>query len=60
MQEIDLDLVGVLQRLVALEQRALDIHRVGHVLEGHQRRAVGQRHGGAIDHAAVAAFEPRR
>ena len=58
MDEIDLDLVGVLQRLVALAQRALDVDRVGDVLERHQRGAVGQRHRGAVDHAAVAAFEP--
>ena len=58
MDEVDLELVGGLQRLVALAQRALDIDRVGDVLEGHQRGAVGQRHGGAIDDVAVAALEP--
>ena len=58
--EVDLDLVGVLQRLVALAQRALDIDRVGDVLEGDQRRAVRQRHGGAVDHAAVAPLDPAR
>ena len=58
MDEIDLDPVGVLERLVAFAQRALDVDRVGDVVERHQRGAVGQRHGGAIDHAAVAPFEP--
>ena len=56
--EIDLDLVGLFQRFVALAQRALDIDRIGDVLEGHQRGAVRQRHGGAIDHVAVAALDP--
>ena len=60
MDEIDLDLVGILQRLVAFAQRPLDVHRVGDVMEGHQRSAVRQRHGGAIDHAAVAPFQPPR
>ena len=46
MDEIDLELVGGFQRLVLLAQRALDIDRVGDVLEGDQRRAVRQRHGG--------------
>ena len=58
MHEIDLDLVGFLERLVALAQRPLDVDGVGDVLEGDQRGAVGQRHGGAIDHAAVAPLEP--
>ena len=58
MDEIDLDPVGVLERLVALAQRAFDVDRVGDVVERHQGGAVGQRHGGAVDHAAVAAFEP--
>ena len=58
--EIDLDLVGVLERLVALAQRALDVHRVGDVVERHQGGAVGQRHGRAVDHAAVAALQPSR
>ena len=35
MHEIDLDLVGIFERLVALAQRALDIHRIGHVVERH-------------------------
>ena len=56
--EIDLELVGRLQRFVALAQRALDVDGVGDVLERHQRGAVGQRHGGAIDHVAVAPLEP--
>src|SRR5262249_48056594 len=46
--EIDLDPVGGLQRLVALAQRALDVDRVGDVREGGHGRAVGQRHGGAV------------
>ena len=58
MNEVDLDLVGVLERLVALAQRPLDIDAVGHVVERHQGGAVGERHRGAIDHAAVAPFEP--
>ena len=55
--EIDLDLVGVFQRLVALAQRALDVDGVGDVLERHQRGAVRQRHGRAFDHAAVAPLD---
>ena len=58
MDEIDLERVGGFQRLVALAQRALDIDRVGDVQERHQRRAVRQRHGDAIEHAAVAALQP--
>ena len=58
MDEIDLDLVGGLQRLVALAQRPLDVDRVGDVLERDQRGAVRQRHGGAIDDAAVVPLEP--
>ena len=60
MHESALEPVGILQRVGALDQRALDIDRVGDVLERHQRGAVGQRHGGAIEHAAVEPFEPRR
>ena len=44
--------------LVALSQCALDIHGVGDVLERHQRGPVVERHGGAIDHGSVTAFEP--
>ena len=58
MDEIDLELVGGFQRLVALAQRALDVDGVGDVVERDQRGAVRQRHGGAVDHAAVAALEP--
>ena len=58
MDEIDLERVGGFQRLVALAQRALDVDRVGDVEERDQRRAVGQRHGDAVDHAAVATLEP--
>ena len=43
--EIDLDLVGVLERLVAFAQRALDVDRVGDIVERHQCGAVRQRHG---------------
>ena len=60
LHERALEPVGVLQRVGALDQRALDVHRVGDVLERHQRGAVGQRRGGAVEHAAVEAFEPRR
>ena len=58
MDEIDLDLVGLFERLVAFAQRPLDVDGVGDVVERHQRGAVGQRHRRAIDHAAVAPFEP--
>ena len=58
MDEVDLELVGGFQRLVALAQRPLDVDRIGDVLEGHQRGAVRQRHGGAVDDAAVVALEP--
>ena len=58
MDEIDLDLVGVFERFVAFAQRALDVDRIGDVVERDQRGAVGQRHGRAIDHAAVAPFDP--
>ncbi len=56
--EIDLDLVGVLQRLIALAQRPLDVDRIGNVVERDQCGAVGQRYGRAIDDAAVAPFDP--
>ena len=58
MDEIDLDLVGVFERFVAFAQRALDVDGIGDVMERHQCGAVGQRHGRAVDHAAVAPFEP--
>ena len=58
--EIDLHLVGGLQRLVAFAQRALDILGVGDVLERQHGRAVGQRHGHAVQHAAVLALELQR
>ena len=60
MDEIDLHLVGGLQRLVALAQRALDILGVGDVLERQHGRAVGQRHGHAVEHAAVLALQLQR
>ena len=58
MHEADLDPVGVLERVVAFAQRPFDVDRVGDVVERDQRGAGGKRLGGAIDHAAVAAFEP--
>ena len=58
MDEIDLEPVGGLQRLIALAQRALDVDGIGHVLEGDEGGAVGKRHGGAIDHVAVAPLDP--
>jgi hypothetical protein len=58
MHEIDLEPVRRLQCFVALAQRTLDIDGVGDVLEGHQRGAVRQRHGGTIDYVAVGAIEP--
>ncbi len=57
--EIDLDRVGGLQRLVLLDQRALDVHAVADVHEGDQRGAVRQRHGRHVDHHAVAPFDAR-
>ena len=58
MDEIDLDLVGVFQRFVAFAQRALDIDGIGDVVKRHQRSAVRQRYGGAVDDAAVAPLKP--
>ena len=57
MDEIDFDLVGVFQRLVAFAQRALDIDGIGDVVKGHQRGGVRQRYGGAIDDDAIAPLE---
>ncbi len=48
-----LQAVGGFQRLVAVDQRALDLHGVGDVDEGHHRLPVGKRHGGVVDDAAV-------
>ena len=48
-----LERVGGDQRLVALDQRALDLDSVGDVDEGDHGLAVGQRHGGVVDDAAV-------
>ena len=42
--ELALETVGCLQRLVALAQRALDASRVGDIEAGQQHVAVGQRH----------------
>src|SRR5262249_37238359 len=56
--EVSLELVRRLQGFVTLAQGALDINRVGDILERHQRGAIGERHGGAIDDAAVAPLEP--
>jgi hypothetical protein len=58
--EIHLHLIGGFQRLVAFAQRALDIFGVGDVLEGQHGRAVRQRHGHAVQHAAVLALEFQR
>ena len=58
MDEGVLERVGGLQRLVALDQRPLDLHRVGDVDEGHHGLAVGQRHGGVVDHPLVGALHP--
>src|SRR5579871_3685060 len=51
--KIDLDLVGLFQSSVALNQGAFDLDGIGHVLERHQGRAVRQPHSAAIDDAAV-------
>ena len=58
--EIVAQLLGADQRLIAFGQRALDVGARGHVEEGQQRRAVGQRQGGAIEHLAVLARDPHR
>ncbi len=55
--EVVLELVGRLQRIVAVTQCPLDIDGIGHVLEADQRRPVGKRDGRAIENAAVDAFE---
>ncbi len=55
MDEIVPELGGLLQRRVALGQGPLDVHVVGDVGEGHQRRAVGQRHQGRVEHRSVGA-----
>ncbi len=49
--------VGVFQRLVLLDQRALGVLGVGDVDIGEQRAAVGQRQHGASEHAAVEPVE---
>ncbi len=56
MDEGVLQAVRRLQRLVALDQRALDLHRVGDVDEGDHGLPVGKRHGGVVDDAAVGAL----
>ncbi len=53
LDEIELDLVRLLQRDVVLGQGAFDLDRVADVLKRHQRGAVGQPHGAAVDDAAV-------
>ncbi len=58
--EIDLHLVGGLQRLVALAQRALDVLGIADVLECQHGGAVGQRHGHAVQHAAILPFQLQR
>ena len=57
MDEIIAQLFRVDQRLIALGQGALDAHAGGRVDEGEERRAVGKRRGGAIEHGPVAARE---
>ena len=56
--EVVAQLLGADQGLVAFGQRALDVGARGHVEEGQQRRAVGQRQGGAIERQAVLARDP--
>ena len=56
--EDDLVLGELVERLVLLAQRPLDVDRIGHVLEGDERGAVRQRHGREIDHIAVAPLDP--
>ena len=51
--ELVLQPVGGDQRLVALEQRALVALGRRDVGEGDERRAIGQRRGGEVDHALV-------
>ena len=58
LHELDLDLVGLLERFLAFAQRPFHVHGVGHVLEGDQRGAVGQRYRGQIDDVAVAPLDP--
>ena len=56
--EIVAQLLGADQGLIAFGQRALDVGARGDVEEGQQRRAVGQRQGGAIERQAVLARDP--
>ena len=53
LDEVGLQPVGGLQRLVALLQHALDAGGIGHVDEGEHGHAFGQRDGGVVDDAAV-------
>ena len=55
LDEVGLQPVGRLQRLVALLQDALDAGRIGDVDEGQHRHAFRQRHGRIVDDAAVGA-----
>ena len=60
MDEIDLHLIGRLKRLVAFAQRSLDVLGIADVLERQHGGAVGQRHGHAIQHAAIAPLQLER
>ena len=51
--KVDLEAVGCLQRLVALDQRALHALCVRDIDIGEEGAAVGQRQRGAGEHAAV-------
>ena len=55
LDEVGLQPVGGLQRLVPLLQHALDAGRVGHVHEGEHGHAFGKRDGRVVDDAAVGA-----
>ena len=55
LDEVGLQPVGRLQRLVPLLQHALDARRVGHVDEGEHGHAFGQRDRRVVDDAAVRA-----
>ncbi len=56
LDEIVLQLVGLLQRLVLLLQRPLDVDAVGDVDEGHHHLAVGQVDDRVAQHRAVDQF----
>ncbi len=60
LQEAVLQLVGLLQRLVALLQRPLDIDRRGHVDDRQHGLALRQAHQRVVHHLAVGHVEPAR